>query len=83
MGCAHGLTINGPDHNKLFYHVVSVGPPQLAASSSSYTLSRDKQIQIIAAFCEGAWGHPRYCSDHPGVNRKTVGKLALDVGKGA
>jgi hypothetical protein len=55
----------------------------LAASSSSYTLSRDKQIQIIAAFCEGAWGHPRYCSDHPGVNRKTVGKLALDVGKGA
>jgi IS1 family transposase len=44
-------------------------------------LSRDKQIEVIAALCEGV--SIRAAARLAGVNRKTVGKLALDIGKGA
>src|SRR3979490_611010 len=44
-------------------------------------LSRDKQIEVIAALTEGMG--IRATARITGVNRKTVGKLALDVGKGA
>lgn len=43
-------------------------------------LPRDKQIEVIAALCEGMG--IRATARITGVNRKTVGKLALDVGKG-
>jgi IS1 family transposase len=44
-------------------------------------LTRDKQIEIIAALTEGLG--IRATARLTGTNRKTVGKLALDVGKGA
>src|SRR6266849_9299195 len=44
-------------------------------------LPRDKQIEVIAALTEGLG--IRATARITGVNRKTVGKLALDVGKGA
>ncbi|SRR5579871_3008890 len=40
-------------------------------------LSRDKQIEVIAALTEGVRATARLV----GVNRETVGKLALQVGK--
>src|ERR1700676_4658639 len=43
-------------------------------------LSRDKQVEIIAALCEGVG--IRATARLTGVNRETVGKLALQVGKG-
>jgi hypothetical protein len=43
-------------------------------------LSRDKQIEIIAALTEGVG--IRAAARLTGVNRETVGKLALQVGKG-
>ncbi len=43
-------------------------------------LSRDKQIEIIAALTEGVG--IRATARLAGVNRETVGKLALQVGKG-
>lgn len=43
-------------------------------------LSRDKQIEIIAALTEGVG--IRATARLVGVNRETVGKLALQVGKG-
>jgi IS1 family transposase len=43
-------------------------------------LSRDKQIDIIAALCEGMG--QRAVARLSGVDRKTVGRLALQVGKG-
>jgi IS1 family transposase len=43
-------------------------------------LSRDKQIEIIAALTEGVG--IRATARLTGVNRETVGKLALQVGKG-
>jgi transposase-like protein len=43
-------------------------------------LSRDKQIEIIAALSEGVG--IRAAAGLVGVNRETVGKLALPVGKG-
>jgi len=43
-------------------------------------LPRDKQIEIIAALCEGVG--VRATARLAGVNRKTVAKLALDVGIG-
>jgi IS1 family transposase len=43
-------------------------------------LSRDKQIDIIAALTEGVG--VRATARLVGVNRETVGKLALQVGKG-
>jgi IS1 family transposase len=42
--------------------------------------TRDKQIEIIAALCEGVG--VRATARLTGVNRETVGKLALQVGKG-
>src|SRR5260370_14955981 len=44
-------------------------------------LSRDKQIQVIAALCEGMG--VRACSRITGVDRGTVAALALRVGRGA
>jgi hypothetical protein len=43
-------------------------------------LSRDKQIEVIAALTEGVG--IRATARLTGVNRETVGKLALQVGKG-
>jgi hypothetical protein len=43
-------------------------------------LSRDKQIEVIAALTEGV--SIRVTARLAGVNRETVGKLALQVGKG-
>lgn len=43
-------------------------------------LSRDKQIEVIAALCEGVG--IRTASRLTGVNRGTVGSLALRVGLG-
>jgi IS1 family transposase len=43
-------------------------------------LSRQKQIEVIAALCEGVG--IRATARLTGVNRETVGKLALQVGKG-
>src|SRR5438067_4663891 len=43
-------------------------------------LSRDKQIEVIAALCEGVG--IRAAARLADVNRKTVGKLALQVGIG-
>jgi hypothetical protein len=43
-------------------------------------LSRDKQIEIIAALTGGVG--IRATARLVGVNRETVGKLALQVGKG-
>ena len=43
-------------------------------------LSREKQIEIIAALCEGVG--QRAVSRLTGVNRKTVARLALRVGRG-
>jgi hypothetical protein len=43
-------------------------------------LSRDKQIEIIAALCEGVG--IRATARLAGVDRKSVAKLALQVGKG-
>jgi IS1 family transposase len=43
-------------------------------------LSRDKQIDIIAALCEGTG--QRAVSRLTGVDRKTIARLALSVGKG-
>jgi hypothetical protein len=43
-------------------------------------LSRDKQIEIIAALTEGVG--IRAAARLAAVNRETVGKLALQVGKG-
>jgi hypothetical protein len=43
-------------------------------------LSRDKQIEVIAALCEGVG--IRAASRLTGVNRGTVGTLALRVGMG-
>jgi hypothetical protein len=43
-------------------------------------LSRDKQIDIIATLTEGVG--VRATARLTGVNRETVGKLALQVGKG-
>src|SRR6266511_2267623 len=45
-----------------------------------HILSRDKQIEVIAALCEGVG--VRAAARLTGVNRKTVGRLALQVGKG-
>jgi IS1 family transposase len=42
-------------------------------------LSRDKQIEVLAALCEGVG--IRAAARLVGVNRKTVGHLALQVGK--
>src|SRR6266852_9822156 len=42
--------------------------------------SRDKQIEIIAALTEGVG--VRATARLTGVNRETVGKLALQIGKG-
>src|SRR5882757_7222625 len=44
-------------------------------------LPRDKQIEVIAALCEGVG--IRATARLAGVNRKTVGSLALHVGIGA
>ena len=44
-------------------------------------LPRDKQIEVIAALCEGVG--IRATARLAGVNRKTVGNLALHVGIGA
>jgi IS1 family transposase len=44
-------------------------------------LSRNQQIEVIAALTEGMG--IRATARITGVNRKTVGKLALDIGKGA
>src|SRR2546423_4631739 len=44
-------------------------------------LSRDKQIEIIAALCEGVG--QRAVSRLTGTDRKTVARLALAVGRGA
>src|ERR1700680_1314231 len=44
-------------------------------------LSRDKQIQVISALCEGMG--VRACSRITGVDRGTVAALALRVGRGA
>lgn len=44
-------------------------------------LSRDKQIEIIAALCEGVG--QRAVARLTGTDRKTVARLALAVGKGA
>src|SRR5262245_26806909 len=44
-------------------------------------LSHDKQIEIIAALCEGVG--QRAVSRLTGTDRKTVARLALAVGKGA
>ena len=41
-------------------------------------LPRDKQIEVIAALCEGLG--IRATARLAGVNRKTVGNLALHVG---
>src|ERR1700722_712774 len=43
-------------------------------------LSREKQIEIIAALCEGV--SQRAVRRLTGTNRKTVGRLALRVGRG-
>ena len=43
-------------------------------------LSREKQIEVIAALCEGAG--IRTAAQLTGVNRGTVGSLALRVGLG-
>jgi hypothetical protein len=43
-------------------------------------LSRDKQIEVIAALCEGVG--VRATARLTGVNRKTVSRLALQVGIG-
>jgi IS1 family transposase len=43
-------------------------------------LSRDKQIQIISALCEGIG--QRAVSRLTGIDRKTVARLALKVGRG-
>ena len=43
-------------------------------------LSRDKQIDIIAALCEGV--AQRAVARVTGIDRKTVARLALQVGKG-
>jgi len=45
-----------------------------------HILSRDKQIEVIAALCEGVG--IRATARLTGVNRKTVGRLALQVGNG-
>jgi hypothetical protein len=42
-------------------------------------LSREKQIEVIAALCEGA-SRIRTASRLTGVNRGTVGNLALALG---
>jgi IS1 family transposase len=44
------------------------------------TLSRDKQIEIIAALCEGVG--QRAVARLTDVDRKTVARLALQIGKG-
>ena len=44
-------------------------------------LSRDKQIEVIAALCEGVG--QRAVSRLTGTDRKTVARLALAVGRGA
>src|SRR5712691_1798418 len=44
-------------------------------------LSRDKQIEVVAALTEGM--SIRATARLTGINRETVGKLALDIGKGA
>jgi hypothetical protein len=43
-------------------------------------LSRDKQIEIIAALCEGVG--QRAAARLADVDRKTIARLALQVGKG-
>jgi DNA-directed RNA polymerase specialized sigma24 family protein len=43
-------------------------------------LSREKQIEVIAALCEGVG--IRTAARLTGVNRGTVGSLALRVGMG-
>lgn len=43
-------------------------------------LSRDKQIDIIAALCEGMG--QRAVARMADVDRKTIARLALQVGKG-
>jgi hypothetical protein len=43
-------------------------------------LSREKQIEVIAALCNGLG--IRATARIPGVNRATVGTLALRVGRG-
>jgi len=44
-------------------------------------LSRDKQIEIIGALCEGVG--QRAVARLTGTNRKTVARLALAIGHGA
>jgi transposase-like protein len=45
-----------------------------------HILSRDKQIEVIAALCDGLG--IRATARITGVNRETVGSLALRVGRG-
>ena len=44
-------------------------------------LSRDKQIEIIGALCEGVG--QRAVTRLTGTDRKTIARLALSIGRGA
>ena len=54
--------------------------PSTRRMSFVNVLSREKQIEVIAALCEGVG--MRTAARLTGVNRGTVGRLALRVGRG-
>jgi hypothetical protein len=56
------------------------GPSPFEDLALMNVLSREKQIEVIAALCEGVG--IRTAARLTGVNRGTVGSLALRVGMG-